>query len=603
MKKSAWISIVFVFILIGSIVVLKTYQYYNTRIYPNTTINGISVGGMTIEEAIAKLEKEKPDIPDGEIVVVVDDISVSSQSADLDLKYRYDETVENAFSIGKSGSPIQKLTNLMLSMTSRRNLTTNPSYDDAKLEEMLTNLQLAVDIIGEPPSASLARSGVASTLEIYAGSPGRILEVAPTIKKIQGNIQHNQLVTEAQVASTSAVLDEEQITIARNNLTNLVGKSIEFKADVEKYTINDQDLISFILPPFKIDEQAIRFYLENWEPQVNREPQNAVFDYDKKLLEVKEFVPDKKGLKLDLDKTIAEIGKNIDIFMESSTSTNTSQTDGAPTNASPANNAISLDLPVVETSATVTLADTNDLGIIERIGFGESEYAHSIPNRAYNVRLTTERISDTIIPPGAEFSFNKTLGEVSARTGFRSAYVIINGRTELGDGGGVCQVSTTVFRSVLNAGLPVTLRLPHSYRVSYYELDSKPGVDATVYSGDVDFRFKNDTGNYILLHGVADTEKLYMYVELYGTSDGRTTELVDHEVWDAKPAPPPQYFEDAGKPPGFIQQVDWAVGGVKTKFTNIVKDKNGNIIDEKEYFSNYRPWSAKYVVGPGYNQP
>jgi vancomycin resistance protein YoaR len=249
------------------------------------------------------------------------------------------------------------------------------------------------------------------------------------------------------------------------------------------------------------------------------------------------------------------------------------------------------------TEPEISLEKTNNLGIKERVGYGNSEYDHSIPNRIHNVAITTDRVSNIILAPDEEFSFNKTLGEVSSRTGYRTAYVIKNGRTELGDGGGVCQVSTTLFRSVLNAGLEVTRRLPHSYRVSYYELDTKPGIDATVYSGDVDFRFKNDTGHHLLIHGQADSENLTMYYEIYGTSDGRTAQIVDHKVWDARPAPAPQYFDDPELPVGTTKQIDFATGGIKASFKNIIKDKNGDLIREEEYFSNYRPWSAKYLVG------
>src|SRR5690606_10285855 len=148
--------------------------------------------------------------------------------------------------------------------------------------------------------------------------------------------------------------------------------------------------------------------------------------------------------------------------------------------------------------------------------------------------------------------------DVSAETGFQPAYVIKNGQTVLGDGGGVCQVSTTVFRAVLDAGLKVTRRLPHSYRVSYYELNSKPGVDATVYSGNIDLRFINDTDHAILIHAEADSKNLYMKVELYGTSDGRTTEIVDHVTWDYRPAPAAVYIPDPTLPAGQTKQVDWA---------------------------------------------
>src|SRR5690606_29560789 len=96
------------------------------------------------------------------------------------------------------------------------------------------------------------------------------------------------------------------------------------------------------------------------------------------------------------------------------------------------------DLILAEAAPEMTLADTNNLGINERIGFGESYYSGSIPNRIHNVSLTAQRINMAIVPPGKEFSFNRTLGDVSAAIGFRSAYIIKDGRTSLGDGGGVC---------------------------------------------------------------------------------------------------------------------------------------------------------------------
>jgi vancomycin resistance protein YoaR len=149
----------------------------------------------------------------------------------------------------------------------------------------------------------------------------------------------------------------------------------------------------------------------------------------------------------------------------------------------------------------------------------------------------------------------------------------------------------------LNAGLPVTKRKAHSYRVSYYELNAKPGIDATVYEGEVDLRFKNDTGHHILIHHEVDREHLTMQTEIYGTSDGRTTEIVDHKTWDYKAPLPTEYIPDPSLPKGRRKQIDWSVSGVKASFKNIVKDKNGNVIREEEYFSNYRPWSAKFLVG------
>ncbi len=243
-----------------------------------------------------------------------------------------------------------------------------------------------------------------------------------------------------------------------------------------------------------------------------------------------------------------------------------------------------------------SLAQTNTLGISERIGLGESAYAHSIPNRVHNVSLTTSRIHAKLIQPGEEFSFNKYLGEVSAKTGFKPAYVIKQGQTVLGDGGGVCQVSSTLFRAVLSSGLPITERKGHSYRVSYYEENSKPGFDATVYSPHPDFRFKNDTGHAILINAVADPKTLSMYIELWGTSDGRKAEIQNYRQWDASSAPAPVYQDDPTLPHGKLKQIDYAAPGLKTAFEYVVTYPDG-AVTTKTYSTTYTPWRAVYLRG------
>ena len=123
----------------------------------------------------------------------------------------------------------------------------------------------------------------------------------------------------------------------------------------------------------------------------------------------------------------------------------------------------------------------NDLGVKELVGSGYSTYSGSIENRVFNVSHGASKINGVLIPPGETFSFNKTVGDITAATGFKQAYVIKSGRTVLDDGGGICQVSTTLFRAALNAGLPIVNRTAHAYRVGYYEQGFPPGIDATIY--------------------------------------------------------------------------------------------------------------------------
>ena len=257
------------------------------------------------------------------------------------------------------------------------------------------------------------------------------------------------------------------------------------------------------------------------------------------------------------------------------------------------------EIPRIVLKPDVTTEEANSFGIVEEIGTGTSLFYHSIPNRIHNVKHAASKVTGILVKPGEEFSFVKYLGDVSRSTGYACAYVIQNGRTVLGDGGGVCQVSTTLFRAILNAGLPITERHPHSYRVSYYEEDSPPGLDATVFYPSVDLKFINDTGNYILIQSVVDPEALRLTYTLYGKKDGRTVEISKPSVGGYISAPEPLYQDDPSLPKGTTKQIDFAAQGATASFKRVVKDRNGKVIIDEKFSSKYSPWRAVFLVGTG----
>ena len=257
---------------------------------------------------------------------------------------------------------------------------------------------------------------------------------------------------------------------------------------------------------------------------------------------------------------------------------------------------IIIPIPVKILKPKITIDKINNLGIKELIGEGNSLFQHSIINRVYNVTLATTRLNGILVAPNEIFSFNKALGDVSAFTGYQQAYVIENGRTVLGDGGGVCQVSTTLFRAVLNAGLPIIERHAHAYRVGYYEQDSPPGIDATVYSPSVDFKFKNDTGKYILIQTSINPDIEQLTFSLYGTSDGRSVTLTKPIVTNEVPPPPDVYQDDPTLPKGIIKQIDFSAWGANVYFTRTVIKDNKEYLSDK-FTSNYQPWRAIYLRG------
>ncbi len=258
---------------------------------------------------------------------------------------------------------------------------------------------------------------------------------------------------------------------------------------------------------------------------------------------------------------------------------------------------LAMDLPVETVKPTITTERVNSFGIKELIGRGYSEFAGSIPGRIHNVLLAASRLNGILIPPGETFSFNDTVGDISAATGYQSAYIIKEGRTVLGDGGGVCQVSTTLFRAALAAGLPIVERRAHAYRVHYYEEGGfKAGLDATVFGPTVDLKFKNDTPGYILIQTKADPVNLTLTFELYGTHDGRNAQILNHKVWGETPPPPPLYQDDPTLRPGVVRQVDFAAWGANASFQYRVTRGN-EVLQDTTFTSNFRPWQAVFLKG------
>src|SRR5680860_200968 len=257
---------------------------------------------------------------------------------------------------------------------------------------------------------------------------------------------------------------------------------------------------------------------------------------------------------------------------------------------------IVIEIPIKTIEPEITTDNVNDMGIKEKIGSGTSLFQHSISGRIFNIALAAARINGVLVAPGEVFSFNKTLGDVSSFTGYKQAYVILGGRTVLGDGGGVCQVSTTLFRAILDAGLPIVERQAHAYRVGYYEQDSPPGLDATVYSPSPDLKFKNDTDNYILIQSFVDPNVLRLTFVLYGTKDGREVSMTKPVITSQTPPPPPLYQDDPTLPKGEVKQVDFAAWGARVYFTRTVKKDGKEIISDK-FVSNYRAWQDIYLKG------
>lgn len=351
--------------------------------------------------------------------------------------------------------------------------------------------------------------------------------------------------------------------------------------------ITDYELpITILSPALTYDSTIIEETLNDLALRIDIEAVEPLFELNQKTGKVTAFRLGKEGRKLNREKTVQ-------LFIRSLQNLHTFQ----PSEVEPLRESSSINLVVKTVQPKVTTAEADKLGVIQLLGRGVSFFAGSALERIHNLTLSSSLLHGQLIAPGETFSFNQAVGDISAATGYRRAYIIKNGRTILDDGGGVCQVSTTLFRAVLNAGLPVIKRHAHSYRVSYYEQGGfKPGLDATVFSPNVDFQFQNDTPGYILIQAKRDPSLKKLTFELYGTADGRRSEILNHKVWEQKPPPPPLYQDDPTLPAGTVKQVDWEAWGAKASFDYKVT-RGEEILFEKTFYSNFQPWQAVFLRG------
>ncbi len=534
---------IFIFAMFGILIWLVSNIYFYDRVPPKVMVAGVNIGLL---KTTAATEKLKAAFPNSQIKLHWGTSEWVVVPSDISLQYDFAESVNR-----KNG--------LVFSLS------------DEQLAEKIASISANINVPAADPEIIV----VANNINVTSGENGQIVDERLLVGKIKSALSMGKYDIDIPVKLLTPKLTTDQIGTLKNRAANLLNKMAIVKFENQSWNVTSEQLISWLDPQgFKVT--GIQAWVEELATTINRPPQNAFFKFVG-VGKVEEFRPPRPGIKVKSD----ELTKILLIeFLKLETNSQN----------------IEVTVPTIETLPAITLADVNKLGIRELIGRGTSDFSGSIPNRVFNVGLAANAINGILVAPDEVFSFVKYIGDISAATGYKSAYIIKDGRTVLGDGGGVCQVSTTLFRAVLNAGLPIIERTAHAYRVHYYENDSQPGFDATIFSPSVDFKFKNDTGNYLLIQSIFDAKKNSLVFELYGTRDGRIITLSKARVWDVSPPPPDLFQDDPTLNKGVVRQVDWSAWGAKSAFDWKVT-RNGEVLQERTFYSNFRPWQAVFLRG------
>lgn len=437
-------------------------------------------------------------------------------------------------------------------------ITVTPSQVGKIVDQQLLKDWLITYLNGQPlPSTELPIKTAYPKLNYDTAL--KIKATLDQVKQQPLEIKYEELTWSLDLETLVSLLDltSSKSKLAQFNISNT--PIIITSIDTPNNTLSNSQIV--------LDSEKAKAYFATLAQSIDRGVQEPLFQFDG--TRVTQFRPPLEGRSTNISANIEALNQIIS-----------------------SGNIKPLVLTVETTSPTNKLS--NDLGIKELIASGVSNFAHSIPNRIFNVELAASRVNGVLIPPGEDFSFVKTIGDISAASGYKQAYVIKSGRTVLDDGGGVCQVSTTVFRAALNSGLPIIERTAHAYRVEYYEQGFAPGLDATIFSPSVDFKFRNDTAGHILIQ--SRVEGTTLYIDFYGTKDNRVVEVSKPVITSQTPPLPEIRQDDPSLPRGVVKQVDWPAWGANVIFSRKVT-KEGQVVIDESFRSNYKPWQAVYLVG------
>lgn len=555
------LGIILGFVVLVFVIMVGFYD----RILPGVVVGNTEVGGMRRWQAKEKIVE----VAETYVVSVTYNQYVWEVPSDQ-LKFSLQDSTTQAYMVGRT---IKTIWPYIKSLPGSYVVGVSSGFD---FDGFVASISSSVSI--PPIPASLIYED--DDLSILDGEDGLVVEEELLKQRFFEKISLFDVApVDLPTAELSLSLSSEEELAILSRAFALLESILTIEVDDEVFTLSAKELLGFLNVRPRSEEvfssDLLREYVVGIADVINRPAQDARFQVENDR--VVEFVPDRDGYEVVVDDTVWGINNALIQLLEGSEATSAA-------------------IIVARTSPKIQTSDANSLGIVERLGRGESYYRGSILPRVHNVELTARKLDGTLVAPGEEFSFNGTIGDISKATGFVSAYIIQNGRTVLGDGGGVCQDSTTMFRAAMNAGFPITERWAHSYRVGYYEQNSAAGFDATVYAPSKDFKFLNDTNAYILIDTIYDSAARHLIIDIYGTPDGRISYVSDARVWDITPPPPPLYQDDASLAPGEIKQVDWSAWGAKSSFDYSVV-KNGETIFSKSYYSAYRPWQDVYLRG------
>ena len=518
------------------------------RIAPGVRVGDLELGGKSESEALAAITERFTPLTAATITLRYGEHVWQARAAELGLRVAENDMLADALSIGHADDEIDNLRDQAEAWINGHAIAPQLILDENAARDYLR--VIAEQINRERRDAGL--SIVGTEVSVDNGQMGRALDIPATLDRLTASlltgvdaeielVVHESParlwnVAEAALHVDTALSGPVQLvaidpggeplppwTITPAQIRALLGVSLTDLGGDKRFDVT-------------INMEAFAGFLHSLAPSLMIVPAEGRFDFDPISRQLTAITPSSGGRELNVPETIAKLEDAV----------------------------FSRDARVVPMvfdyrppryPSGVTAAE---LGITELVAQATTYYWGSWQNRRDNIELGASKLHGIIIAPGEEFSFNRHLGQITAEAGYQDSAVIFGGRTVTGIGGGICQVSTTMFRLAFSGGYAITERNSHGYRVGYYEYaGAGPGLDAAIWQPTSDFRFLNNTPHHLLIESEFMSAKDALQFRIYSTPHWRTV-IEAPIIRDIVEAPPPHFEENPNLRPG--QQVDYSLG-------------------------------------------
>jgi vancomycin resistance protein YoaR len=585
--------------LFFAVIILWTLGYqlfYAGRIFPGVSVAGVDLSGLTPSDAAVKLNQALSFSTTGKILFRDGEKAWIASPAELGMVFDPSSSAVTAYKLGRSGGLFGALSGQIRAGGGGVSVPPVIVFDQRVAYQYLS--QISTQVNQPLKEASLKLEGTNVVTE--PGQIGRELKIDATLVYLSAQLQtfidgevplvvqelQPQILDVSAQADTARQILSQPLTLTVPNAAGGDSGPYVYNPEVvanlivaQRVQNGDQQGVQVVLNP-----RGLRDLLVPVKTQVDRLPSDAKFIFNDQTLQLEVMQDSSLGRELDIDASVKAINEAV------------------------ARGEHTVPLVINESQPRVAATATGqELGITQLIWSETSYFYGSSAERIQNIEAAARQYHGILVAPGETFSMGEHLGDVSLDNGFAEALIIYGGRTIKGVGGGVCQVSTTLFRAVFNAGFPIVERTPHAYRVSYYEQSAGGGIDprlagldATVYFPLVDFKFTNDSPYWILMETYMGNGSLTW--KFYSTSDGRSVTYDTTGPTNVVPAPEPLFEENPELNKNEMKQVDWSANGADVNVTRTVW-KNGAVYFQDTVTTHYEPWQAICQYGPDSKNP